>query len=219
MTLAVVMRMCSPLPSPAATAATAGPEQADLAHTEHATCNLYPKPTHNPHPTAGVQQPSSATPLADRCEMVEGSRSQQAASHALSSIADDSCIKGCSLEQDGQSAGATPAASAEMHDTRGPAAFSLAEHFRHEHPCSLLADQHGQAQQSHLMASAACLGKQHLSRSAASDNGYAFDAALLGMPAEQLGRSKQEMRRRLAFLSSCYPIARPSQGMLKQVHY
>ena len=35
--------------------------------------------------------------------------------------------------------------------------------------------------------------------------------------AEDLGHSKQELRRRLAFLSFCYPPARPSQGMLKQV--
>ena len=51
----------------------------------------------------------------------------------------------------------------------------------------------------------------------ASGDEYIFDTALMEVEADQLRHTKQEMRRRLAFLSSCYPLARPSQGLLKQV--
>ncbi len=107
---------------------------------------------------------------------------------------------------------ASPAWSAQstkkdaLHNPAGPARTSRA--FRHSAEAGPSARNNQEAAKISTCA---------LSATAPSGEAYTFEASMMDVKAEALGHSKQELRRRLAFLSFCYPPARPSQGMLKQV--
>ena len=188
----------------------------DVRRTELAACHLHPQHLGAAHPGLVLHEPD----LSADSSMLEDSWSQQAGHE--SAVGQESMPWrskfGNMAKHNASSAAAPGTALAGVHQSQKLAGSRAASH----HDVQLSADrvsQHGIAQQSDFLPTVGGPSDQEVKQAAAAPEEYTFDSAMLDMPMQQLGYSKEGMRQRLAFLSSCYPIARPSQGMLKQVHH